>query len=631
MKDSTGTTAFFYNLAHQLTSISYPGSNTLTLSYWNNGLRKEENLNSGTYRLLYEYDALNRLKKIHDYVANNDILYTYDYNPGTSYYSLGNLVKIAYPNGATTEYEYLECCSRIGSIVTKNGSQQIIESYEYEYDLAGNRTRTDLMDGSFIGYQYDDLNRLSAAGRRLGVTWLWTRQYSYDRVGNVQQLIWRQGGAPDTLTYAYYPSTNLLKTALGKTYTYDQNGNPISCSDGRSFTYDFENRLLRLTSSGYQADYAYNGFGDRIKKTHQTFASDMQKEVDAANLPFMMSADKNKVYPEQSRMGPDVYYNDLGDMSESRSLTTNEYVYDDLGRQIYWKRTIDGNVTNVYYTHGYGMEARRVGASVNHYMHSDILGSITSITNASGNTLSTYEYDPYGIMLSGNTNVLGNFGFTGQEIDLDVSLYHFPARYYEPYWGRFLTADPIREKGFYEYFHNIDVGIVKYTNLYTTDFENPTELNLYPYANNDPTNSTDPLGLFVMAFATDMPSWWFEYRDINRMRDIGWEYYHDNSFMRHCVISCMVAQRWGIPHARLAGYGNEMQGLILHDLRNIFTFVGRLAGRAPWSFQIQDLQANEIGFRCAGSIECKPNDDDLRNACDACCGASQSGTSEFPH
>ena len=150
--------------------------------------------------------------------------------------------------------------------------------------------------------------------------------------------------------------------------------------------------------------------------------------------------------PVRSRIGragknADIFYDEFKDMPESRTNTNNEYVYDDLGRQIFWKRTIDGNVTNVYYTHGYGMEARRVGQT-NHYMHSDILGSITAITNSAGSAMSTYEYDPYGIMLSGNTSVLGNFGFTGQEIDLETNLYHFPARYYEPYWGRFLTQDP---------------------------------------------------------------------------------------------------------------------------------------------------------------------------------------------
>ena len=242
-------------------------------------MRKEENLNSGAYRLRYDYDVLNRLKKVHDYVANNDILYTYDYNPTTSYYSLGNLVKIAYPNNATTEYEYLECCSRIGSITTKNSlSQVIIESYEYEYDLTGNRTETTLKDGSFIGYQYDDLNRLTAAGKKLGSNWLWTRLYYYDRVGNMQKIAWSQGGGSGNAYYYYYPGTNLLKTALNKTYTYDRNGNPITCSDGREFTYDYENRLTQLTSAGTQTDFAYNGFGDRISKNYEVF--DVQKELE---------------------------------------------------------------------------------------------------------------------------------------------------------------------------------------------------------------------------------------------------------------------------------------------------------------------------------------------------------------
>ncbi len=442
----------------------------------------------------YSYDALNRLKKIHDYVANNDILYTYDYNPGTSYYSLGNLVKIAYPNNATTEYEYLECCSRIGSIVTKNGSQQIIESYEYEYDLSGNRTRTDLLDGSFIGYQYDDLNRLTAAGRKLGGTWLWTRQYSYDRVGNIQQLIWRQGGAPDTLDYIYYTGTNLLKTALNKTYTYDQNGNPVSCSDGREFEYDFENRLTRLTKSSYQTDFVYNGFGDRIKKIHQTFANNNSTPPEENALTLIPSP----IMEEGKGEGADIYYNDLGDMSQSpsRTNTSNEYVYDELGRQIFWKRTIDGNVTNVYYSYGYGMEARRVG-STNHYLHSDILGSITAITNASGSAMSTYEYDPYGIMLSGNTNVLGNFGFTGQEIDLETGFYHFPARYYETYWGRFLTPDPIREQTYYD---NLRSAIQDLPGNYAheNDLDQPQNLNNYAYALSNPINIVDITGLRVV-------------------------------------------------------------------------------------------------------------------------------------
>ena len=134
------------------------------------------------------------------------------------------------------------------------------------------------------------------------------------------------------------------------------------------------------------------------------------------------------------------------------------------------------------------MDAKRVN-NINYYMHSDVLGSITAITNSAGSALSTYEYDPYGIMLSGNTDVLGNFGFTGQEIDFETNLYHFPARYYEPYWGRFITPDPWT--GMPDDERNLETQF--YHALNKMD---PTLLNRYPYVANDPINRTDPKGLF---------------------------------------------------------------------------------------------------------------------------------------
>jgi len=188
-------------------------------------------------------------------------------------------------------------------------------------------------------------------------------------------------------------------------------------------------------------------------------------------------------------------------------FTTNEYLYDDLGKQISWKKVIDSRQTLVYYTHGFDMDAKRVN-NINYYMHSDVLGSITAITNSSGSVQSTYEYDPYGIMLRGNTDVLGNFGFTGQEIDLETGFYHFPARYYEPYWGRFLTRDPYtnlpedtrnlssqsfteRDDGYYKF-----TGEMRLQKLvfHTPSVLNPQMLNCYSYVINNPIVWHDPYG-----------------------------------------------------------------------------------------------------------------------------------------
>ena len=383
-----------------------------------------------------------------------------------------------------------------------------------------------------------------------------------------------------------------------------QNGNPITCSDGREFDYDYENRLTRLTSSAYQTDFAYNGFGDRIKKIHQTFARDTQEEVDSANLPFMMSADKGR--------NTDVYYNELGDMSESRSVTANEYVYDDLGRQIFWKRTIDGNVTNVYYSYGYGMEARRVNSSMN-YLHSDILGSITAITNASGSAMSTYEYDPYGIMLSGNTNVLGNFGFTGQEIDLETGYYHFPARYYEPYWGRFLTPDPwtgmpddernlvVQQYSPLSTLTNHTIGISNRGAARISPSRlDPKNLNCYSYVSNNPISYTDPTGHVSFGGTKDKLEcvasavfWaWFTHPQ-----------YHGGKAsprFKHCWYSCVIAQECGLPASVIAGL-----------LKEAFDAIPGL----PGTFDPGDFADDAAGWNCAR----QPCETNGATDCGECC------------
>ncbi len=212
------------------------------------------------------------------------------------------------------------------------------------------------------------------------------------------------------------------------------------------------------------------------------------------------------------------------------------------------------------------MEARRVGASVNHYMHSDILGSITSITNASGNVLSTYEYDVYGLLLSGNTDYLDNFGFTGQEIDLETGYYHFPARYYEPYWGRFLTPDPWTGMPDDERNLMIQKYIPRTPDVYkilahpqffdgpiSIHANHPAMLNLYQYVTNSPVNFTDEHGLFmspecITALAFSIRLW-----KLMRHQPGKW---NDKFF--HCLASCEVGKACGRAASLLLGIGVEV-------------------------------------------------------------------------
>jgi len=72
------------------------------------------------------------------------------------------------------------------------------------------------------------------------------------------------------------------------------------------------------------------------------------------------------------------------------------------------------------------------------YFHSDHLGSHSVMTNEKGEVTSSADYLPFGLQSSDSSS---KFGFTGKELDSDLGLNYFGARYYNPTTGRFLTWD----------------------------------------------------------------------------------------------------------------------------------------------------------------------------------------------
>jgi len=168
---------------------------------------------------------------------------------------------------------------------------------------------------------------------------------------------------------------------------------------------------------------------------------------------------------------------------------TYEYRYDEFGRQIFEREAHYSWEVYRYYAYGYGLLSRKQGESgTPEYLHTDILGSVTAVTGNSGDTLGTYAYDPFGDLLTSATN-LGNWRFTGQEWDNQTDLYHFPARYYEPEWGRFLTTDP------WTGMPDDKRNLVMQQN-HALNKMDPQILNLYQYVANNPVNYVDPSGLF---------------------------------------------------------------------------------------------------------------------------------------
>jgi RHS repeat-associated protein len=97
----------------------------------------------------------------------------------------------------------------------------------------------------------------------------------------------------------------------------------------------------------------------------------------------------------------------------------------------------------------------------------DGLGSTMALTDATGNIVTQYTYDAFGVTTSSGAASLNPFQFTGRENDA-TGLYYYRARYHDPNRGRFASED---QAGF------------------------SAGTNLYVYASDSPVNYTDPSGL----------------------------------------------------------------------------------------------------------------------------------------
>jgi RHS repeat-associated protein len=116
------------------------------------------------------------------------------------------------------------------------------------------------------------------------------------------------------------------------------------------------------------------------------------------------------------------------------------------------------------------------GGSLSNYGR-DRLGTVTALTSGSQGPTNTYRCDPWGQAIGGSSSGYDPFGYTGTYKDAATGLYQMGARYYQPASGRFTQLDP-----------------------------HPGQLltvNRYAYTACNPTNYTDPTGLFSPLFTAE--------------------------------------------------------------------------------------------------------------------------------
>lgn len=178
---------------------------------------------------------------------------------------------------------------------------------------------------------------------------------------------------------------------------------------------------------------------------------------------------------------------------------TISFHYDPFGRRIYKQspnatgvflydgddllETVNGSGADISeYARGLGIDEplaiKRV--STTDYYEQDGLRSITSLTNTNGSVGESYSYDTFGGTTNSSGTVTNFFRYAGREFDTQTGLYYYRARYYDPGAGRFISEDP----------SGLDAGD-----------------NFYEYAENNPVNLADPMGLAPVVPLPPVSSW----------------------------------------------------------------------------------------------------------------------------
>ena len=381
----------------------------------------------------YEYDAKGNMTTVSDSLNNSKVMarYTYDSND--------NLSSVTYGNGTSTTYTYnngnmIQTVSNIGAD-NKNMSY-----YSYEYYLDGNVSKQN-RNGVNCYYDYDEFSRIT--DEDYGNEEI---DYYYDAAGNrTMKKICDDNGDTD-VNYTYDLNNRLLEESTNyyskneidvTKYVYDNNGNQIKkigyitkgVNGSPSQDLVSENEL----NNTYEI-YKYNEFNEMT-----SFESNKESKWEYAYLPNGLRYRK------------------------SNASHFDRYVWDRNGN-IIAEMNGEGNLTNKYVRGN-----KLISKNGNEYFGYDGHGSVVNISNESGKSIKSYDYDAFGVELNKDANDTNLFRYCAEQYDNETDSIYLRARYYSPSLGRFTTEDPAKDGD-----------------------------NWYSYCAGNPVNSWDPSGLALI-------------------------------------------------------------------------------------------------------------------------------------
>lgn len=399
-----------------------------------------------------------------------------------TYNAVGQILQEEAGNGVMIDYTYEPETQRLIGIKTQrkaghlNGAQ-ILQDLRYSFDPVGNviSIRNDAEATRFWRnqkvvpenhYTYDSLYQLvSATGREMAnaskqLNQLpnislpdnssytnYTRNYHYDRNGNLFAIQHSAPASRNNYTTKITVSSRSNRAVLN-TLTenpddvealFDSGGHQLQLMPGQNLNWNPRGELHSITPvvRDDKSDiefYRYNGSGQRIHKHNQKATGNLIRTKHVTYLPGL-------------------------ELRESLSADTSEEAYCVINAEnvqvLCWKTGKPSGISNNLFR----------------YSHSDLTGNISLETDQDGLLISHEEYYPFGgtSIYAARNEIEASYKtvrYSGKEQD-SSGMYYYGARYYKPWEGRWLSADPSGAAD---------------------------GLNLYKMVGNNPVNFTDEQG-----------------------------------------------------------------------------------------------------------------------------------------
>ena len=253
--------------------------------------------------------------------------------------------------------------------------------------------------------------------------------YTYDSMGNIATF---SAPGKGTVTYTYDNQGQLLKAAgdTNYTYTYDGAGNILTASDGtatHSYTYGDTNWKDLLTAFDGQA-ITYDAIGNPTSYFNGT------------RWNFTWVNGRSLATASDGTNSLSFAY-DAGGLRTSKTVGSTTYRYYYAGGKL-MRMTWGTNTIDFFYDANGTPYAMKYNGTAYYYI-TNLQGDVMHIVNASGTVVASYDYDPYGKVISavGSLANINPLRYRGYVYDQETGFYYLNSRYYDPAVGRFINAD----------------------------------------------------------------------------------------------------------------------------------------------------------------------------------------------